>query len=342
MKVLLSLLAAVTAAAAVSGTGDGVTTYTITAPESPKIIRSGHLDMGGESPDGGSIEVNSYYMSIDGRPVIPVLGEFHFSRYPAEQWEDEILKIKAGGVTVIPTYIFWSIHEEREGEFDWSGDRDLRRFVELCAKHDMPVIVRIGPFCHGEIRNGGIPDWIFAKPLDIRTDDPLYLKYVDRLYGEIARQLDGLWYKDGGPIIGCQLENELQHSAAPWGICYPGEAADHTSAVGDAEYAKVGVSVQERRAAAWEAGEQHLRTLKALAQKHGIITPLYTATGWGNSTGDFVISATRANQGTALGTSDSNYYILKTTVGTDGSAKRSCEGNTTLCKAITSGNPTDF
>ena len=283
MKVLLSLLAAVTAAAAVSGTGDGVTTYTITAPESPKIIRSGHLDMGGESPDGGSIEVNSYYMSIDGRPVIPVLGEFHFSRYPAEQWEDEILKIKAGGVTVIPTYIFWSIHEEREGEFDWSGDRDLRRFVELCAKHDMPVIVRIGPFCHGEIRNGGIPDWIFAKPLDIRTDDPLYLKYVDRLYGEIARQLDGLWYKDGGPIIGCQLENELQHSAAPWGICYPGEAADHTSAVGDAEYAKVGVSVQERRAAAWEAGEQHLRTLKALAQKHGIITPLYTATGWGNA-----------------------------------------------------------
>ena len=162
MKVLLSLLAAMTAAAAVSGTGDGVTTYTITAPESPKLIRSGHLDMGGESPDGGSIEVNSYYMSIDGRPVIPVLGEFHFSRYPAEQWEDEILKIKAGGVTVIPTYIFWSIHEEREGEFDWSGDRDLRRFVELCAKHDMPVIVRIGPFCHGEIRNGGIPDWIFA------------------------------------------------------------------------------------------------------------------------------------------------------------------------------------
>ena len=67
-----------------------------------------------------------------------------------------------------------------------------------------------------------------------------------------------------------------------------------------------------------------------------------SATGWGNSTGDFVISATRANQGTALGTSDSNYYILKTTVGTDGSAKRSCEGNTTLCKAITSGNPTDF
>ena len=45
-----------------------------------------------------------------------------------------------------------------------------------------------------------------------------------------------------------------------------------------------------------------------------------SATGWGNSTGDFVISATRANQGTALGTSDSNYYILKTTVGTDGSA----------------------
>lgn len=272
------------AAALVScSAGDGVRTYSITAPDTPKEIRTGHLDLGGASPDGGSIEVNSYYMSVDGRPVVPVLGEFHFSRYPADQWEEEILKIKAGGVTVIPTYIFWSIHEEKEGVFDWSGNRDVRRFVELCAKHDMPVIIRIGPFCHGEIRNGGIPDWIFAKPLDVRSDDHLYLEYVDRLYGEIAAQLEGLYYKDGGPIIGCQLENEHQHSAAPWGICYPGEPADMTTAVYDAAFAKAGVSVQDREITTKELGEKHMRTLKALAQKHGIITPLYTATGWGNA-----------------------------------------------------------
>ena len=49
--------------------------------------------------------MNSFYVSINGKPAIPVMGEFHYSRYPAEQWEEQILKIKAGGVNVIPTYV---------------------------------------------------------------------------------------------------------------------------------------------------------------------------------------------------------------------------------------------
>ena len=85
-----------------------------------------------------------------------------YSRYPAEQWEEEILKMKAGGVNVVPTYVFWSLHEEVEGQYRWDGQRNLRGFIELCKKHDMPVIVRIGPWCHGEIRSGGFPDWLFA------------------------------------------------------------------------------------------------------------------------------------------------------------------------------------
>ena len=138
-----------------------------------------------------------------------------------DQWEEEILKMKAGGISVIPTYVFWNIHEEQEGRFRWDGQRDLRRFLQLCQKHGMQVIIRIGPWCHGEIRSGGFPDWLFAKTLEVRSDDPEYLKYVRRLYGEIARQMEGLYYKDGGPVIGCQLENELQHSAAPLGHLLP-------------------------------------------------------------------------------------------------------------------------
>lgn len=254
-------------------------TYELTSPQTSKEIKSGHLNMGVP----GKIDVNSYYMSLDGKPAIPVLGEFHFSRYPQEQWEEEILKIKAGGITILPTYVFWAIHEEREGVFDWSGNKNLRHFLELCKKHDMPVIIRIGPFCHGEIRNGAIPDWIFAKPIDVRSNDPLYLHYVDRLYGEIAKQMEGLYFKDGGPIIGCQLENEHQHSAAPWGINYIGEPVDNTTATYDSDFAKIGVSVQEKKITTEELGNEHMRTLKAMAEKHGIITPIYTATGWGNA-----------------------------------------------------------
>lgn len=243
--------------------------YSIDAPVTPKTIQTGHLAMGGTNPNGKRIDVNSYYMSIAGQPVVPVTGEFHFSRYPAEQWEEEIVKMKAGGVTVIPTYVFWSLHEPNEGEWHWDGQYNLRQFVELCGKHSMPVIVRIGPFCHGEIRNGSIPDWAFTKPMDIHSNDPLYLSYARKLYSQIATQLKGLYYKDGGPIIGCQIENEHQHSAAPWAINYPTEPTDYTSSSYDSEYTKAGVSIQNKKINTAAMGEKHMKTLKDMAVELG-------------------------------------------------------------------------
>jgi hypothetical protein len=257
--------------------------YQLTEPAQPKAIRSNHLRMGGVNPQGERIDVNSFYMEMAGRPVIPVMGEFHYSRYPAEQWEEEILKMKAGGVTVIPTYVFWSLHEEVEGQFRWDGQRNLRRFIELCKKHDMAVIVRIGPFCHGEIRSGGFPDWLFAKPLEVRSNDPEYLKIVKRLYTEIGKQLQGLYYKDGGPIVGCQVENEMQHSAAPWAITYAGEPKDNTAASYNAGEAMIGVGNQARKATGAEMGNLHMQLLKKMAVEAGIDVPFYTATGWGNA-----------------------------------------------------------
>lgn len=257
--------------------------YELDMPVKEKTIYSGHLKLGGNNPSGERIEVNSYYMSVGGKPVIPVMGEFHYSRYPECQWEEEILKMKAGGVTVIPTYVFWSIHEEKEGVFNWEGNRNLRKFLSLCQKHNMWTVVRIGPFCHGEIRNGGLPDWLFVKPLEIRSNDANYLKYVKRLYEEIGRQLEGLYYKDGGTIIGTQIENEHQHSAAPWGITYPGEPKDMTSATYDANITMIGVSVQDKKITTADLGDLHMKTLKKMAEEAGIQTPLYTATGWGNA-----------------------------------------------------------
>lgn len=259
-----------------------VNEYVLHAPAQPKEIHT-NPDMGGTAPDGSTIEVNNYYMSMNGKPVIPVMGEFHFSRYPREQWEEEIIKMKAGGITVLPTYVFWALHEEHEGVFRWDGNLDLRHFLLLCKKHHMDVIIRIGPFCHGEMRSGAIPEWIFAKPLEVRSDDPMYLEYTKRLYAQIAKQMEGLYYKDGGPIIGCQLENEMQHSAAPWAINYPGEANDYTAASTDAAEASIGVAANHQMATGAEAGDEHMRTLLRLAQEAGIITPFYTATGWGNA-----------------------------------------------------------
>src|SRR5262249_47172266 len=210
-------------------------------------------------------------------------GEFHYVRYPREYWDESLKKMKAGGISIVATYVFWNVHEQTEGRFDWSGDRDLRRFIELCGKNDLQAIVRVGPFCHGEIRNGGLPDWLYGRPFNIRSNDAPYLRYVERLYREIGKQLDGLLFKNGGPVIGIQLENELQHSAAPWAFSYPGQAPEWTVADQDRYLVLDGVGSQRKANSFAEEGRKHMAALKDLALKAGLDVPLYTATGWGNA-----------------------------------------------------------
>ena len=197
------------------------------------------------SPSGKSIGLNDQYLTLDGKPWLPVMGEFHFSRYPDADWEEEILKMKAAGVQIISSYIFWNHIEEVQGVFDWTGKRDLRRFAELCQKHGMYLFVRIGPWAHGESRYGGLPDWVVQETVP-RTTDPRFLGFVDGFYQQIGQQLQGLLWKDGGPVIGVQIENEYGNNGPNGGPAY-------------------------------------ILTLKRIAQAAGLDVPLYTITGWNNA-----------------------------------------------------------
>lgn len=246
-------------------------------------VRRGHLDLGGKSVNGREVAVNNRFIEVDGKPFVPVVGEFHYSRYPAAYWDESIRLMKAGGINVIATYVFWNLHERREGAFDWTGDLNLRRFLELCERHRVWAVVRMGPFCHGEIRNGGIPDWVYGRGVEVRSNDPRYLAYADRLYGEIARQMSGKLFKDGGPVIGIQLENEYQHSAAPWELTYPGARRELTVADRDVDVTHIQITAGQKDNPYAAEGRDHMATLKRLARKHGVDVPLYTATGWGNA-----------------------------------------------------------
>lgn len=263
--------------------GQTLNRYEINSAVAPMKLYSDHLKLGGSNPNGETISVNNYFISKNGKPFIPITGEFHFSRYPSQYWDESIKKMKAGGINIIATYVFWNIHEEKEGNFRWDGDRDLKKFIALCAKNDMYVFVRVGPFCHGEIRNGGLPDWLLGKPLMIRSNDPAYLSYVERLYNEIGVQLKGTYFKDGGSVIGIQLENEYQHSAAPWGLTYSGQPLDFTAAERDLSLTQAGVGVSETKNPYADLGNDHMKILKSLAVKAGLDVPIYTATGWGNA-----------------------------------------------------------
>jgi hypothetical protein len=166
-----------------------------------------------QRPDGSTLTLDSHSLRLDGRPWTPVMGEFHYSRVPANEWREELLKMKAGGVDIVSTYVFWIHHEEIEGQWDWTGCRNLRQFVQTCGEVGLKVVVRCGPWCHGEVRNGGLPDWVITGDWKSRSNDPRYLAQVKTLYGQIAHQLYGLLWKDGGPVIGCQFENEYSGPA---------------------------------------------------------------------------------------------------------------------------------
>lgn len=191
------------------------------------------------------------YLTKDGQPWFPVMGEIHFSRYRAELWEESLRKMKAGGLSIASVYVIWIHHEEVEGKFNFTGSRNLRGFLEAAKKVGISVFLRLGPWVHGEARNGGFPDWLQAKrdTIDLRSDDPAYLAYVKRLWKQVYEQAKGLLYKDGGPVIGVQIENEYGHVGG-----YRGEK-----------------------------GEQHMRTLTAMAREIGFDLPLCTATGWGGA-----------------------------------------------------------
>lgn len=157
-----------------------------------------------------SIEWDSHSLIFDGKRVVPVMGEVHYSRIPEDEWTREVKKMKQGGVSVIAAYVFWNHVEEVEGVFNWSGQRNLRRFLEICRHEEMPVVLRLGPFCHGEVRNGSIPDWMLDKGCRLREENGVFLRYTAELYRQIFSQVQGLQWKDGGPVIGAQFDNEYR------------------------------------------------------------------------------------------------------------------------------------
>lgn len=233
-----------------------------------KVIVDSHKDntllpFAGSDVNGNKYQLTRNYFMKNGKPILPIMGEFHYSRYIPEEWEEELLKMKAGGIQIVSTYVFWIHHEEKKDEWDFSGCRDIRQFLQLCKKVDIPVWLRIGPWAHGECRNGGFPDWLVeelghnglfptkegkSNVHEARTDDPLYLCYVEKFWERLAQETKGMMLADGGPVLGIQLENEYCHAGGPSDI---------------------------------EKGYAHMKTLKRMAMQKGFLAPFYTTTAWG-------------------------------------------------------------
>ena len=159
--------------------------------------------------DKGNFSVGKGTFLLNGKPFIVKAAEVHYPRIPQEYWEHRIQMCKALGMNTLCLYVFWNIHEQREGEFDFTGNNDVAAFCRLAQKNGMYVIVRPGPYVCAEWEMGGLPWWLLKKKdIRLREQDPYFMERVKIFEKKVGEQLSSLTIQNGGPIIMIQVENE--------------------------------------------------------------------------------------------------------------------------------------
>ena len=146
---------------------------------------------------------------LNGEPFIVKAAEVHYPRIPRPYWEHRIQMCKALGMNAVCIYIFWNIHEQKEGQFDFTGNNDVAEFCRLAQKNGLYVIVRPGPYVCAEWEMGGLPWWLLKKKdIRLRERDPYFMERVKIFEEKVGEQLKPLTIQNGGPIIMIQVENE--------------------------------------------------------------------------------------------------------------------------------------
>ena len=158
---------------------------------------------------GGDFTAGKNTFLLNGQPFVVKAAELHYPRIPRPYWDQRIKMCKALGMNTICLYVFWNIHEQQEGKYDFTGNNDVAAFCRLAQKNGMYVIVRPGPYVCAEWEMGGLPWWLLKKKdIRLREDDPYFMARVKVFEAEVGRQLAPLTIQNGGPIIMVQIENE--------------------------------------------------------------------------------------------------------------------------------------
>lgn len=173
------------------------------------------------------IEIKNKQILIDGKPQLIMCGEIHYYRLDREDWQDRIDKLKAAGCNAVATYVPWVAHEQVEGQIDITGktrpELDLIGFIDLCKENGLYFFLRPGPFIMAEMKNEGLPYWVYKKHPEIIPvgwdGNPATTKTVDYLHPGYLADVKN-WYKalyehvaprvhPNGNVIAIQLDNEI-------------------------------------------------------------------------------------------------------------------------------------
>ncbi|AMR30202.1 beta-galactosidase [Mucilaginibacter sp. PAMC 26640] len=146
---------------------------------------------------------------LDGIPLQIISGEMHYTRIPEDNWRERIKIAKAMGLNTIGMYVFWNAHENVQGQYDFSGNKNIAQFVQIAKEEGMWVVMRPSPYACAEWEFGGYPWWLLKdKTLKVRSQDPKFIDAYRNYVLQLGKQLSPLLVTHGGNIIMVQIENE--------------------------------------------------------------------------------------------------------------------------------------
>ncbi|XP_071844090.1 beta-galactosidase-1-like protein 2 isoform X1 [Apostichopus japonicus] len=156
-----------------------------------------------------SMETKGTDFYLDGKKLRILSGSMHYFRVVPEYWEDRLLKMKAGGLNTVTTYVPWNAHEPSRGTYHFKANLDIVEFLNVAKRVGLHVILRPGPYICAEWEFGGLPSWLLAEDeMEVRTMYPTFIDAMGKYFDELIPKVVPLQYGNGGPIIAVQVENE--------------------------------------------------------------------------------------------------------------------------------------
>jgi beta-galactosidase len=149
------------------------------------------------------------HFELDGKPFVIHSGEIHYPRIPEAYWRQRLHMARAMGLNTVCTYAFWNLHEPKPGQWNFSGNRNIAKFVRIAGEEGLKVIVRPGPYICTELDFGGLPAWTLKdRSMRVRSRDPKFMALTQAYFSRLGKELSPLLIQNGGPIIMTQVENE--------------------------------------------------------------------------------------------------------------------------------------
>lgn len=173
------------------------------------------------------LKVHHQEFLINGKNQFMLSGEIHYFRTHPEDWPFLLDKLIETGCNTVASYVPWIIHEEIEGHYDFIGTKhpshNLIGFVKLAQSKGLMVFLRPGPFVMAEMKNEGIPYWIYEKYPNIRSKgwnlkpsaspqidymNPDFLVETKKWYDGFVNELKDFFYPKGS-VVALQIDNEI-------------------------------------------------------------------------------------------------------------------------------------